>query len=218
MVWGNGWTGSGSSIQFPDMAWEMIWFLTLLFVVVHMCEKYRKTLVEITSFLVVCVCLHNIAPWGCIQHPRWSPFVDHNVKMKGFMSIFSLPSPVTTRQSLTGWRSGTSIGSSTTWWPRCWSHPGASSGPARTTTETCSRTSWLRVGVQLLCLRPLKIVIQAGKLAVGFLEFVAICIQIISNQFCDNLVPIWGLKWTKELYKGHCYSFKKLFRNAGIQA
>lgn len=60
-----------------------------------------------------------------------------------------LPSPLclpgTTKPTSTRIRSGMSTGSLTTWWLRSSSLQAASCGPARTTMETCSRTSWRRV-------------------------------------------------------------------------
>ncbi|EDM08610.1 similar to NADP+-specific isocitrate dehydrogenase, isoform CRA_d [Rattus norvegicus] len=52
--------------------------------------------------------------------------------------------PGTIRLTLTRIRSGTSIGSLTTWWLRCSSLPVALCGPARTMTEMYSLTSWLK--------------------------------------------------------------------------
>lgn len=51
----------------------------------------------------------------------------------------------TIRPTSTRIRSGTSTGSLMTWWLRSSSLPAALCGPARTTTETCSRISWPRV-------------------------------------------------------------------------
>lgn len=60
-----------------------------------------------------------------------------------------LPSPLclpgTTKLTSTRIRSGTSTGSLMTWWLKSSSLQAALCGPARTTMETCSRTSWPRV-------------------------------------------------------------------------
>lgn len=53
--------------------------------------------------------------------------------------------PGTIRLSSTNIRSGMSTGSLMTWWLRSSSLRAALCGPARTMTETCSRTSWPRV-------------------------------------------------------------------------
>lgn len=73
--------------------------------------------------------------WSRIDSCQILKYVD--ISIDTFLGI--------TSQSLTSWRSGTSTGSLTTWWPRFSSLPEHLFGHARITMEMCSRTFWLRV-------------------------------------------------------------------------
>lgn len=107
------------------------------------------TLPQCVFYEHVWLCNYEISALRCCHSgDMWNyTFLPKYFQWQILMRLFCFPWAETTSQSLTSWRSGTSTGSSMTWWLRCWSLRVPLCGPARTMMEMYNLTSLLRVKI-----------------------------------------------------------------------